>query len=635
MRTWSLRAKLVALSLAPLGLTVLLISVLLYRGAANSLVTQERASMAELTRVAATDIEIWLAGRRDTMKLFGDSKFLREAIGGGPAEVAAGMERLTGWQKSTPVFERLLVVDPAGKVVLDGDPSGSLVGQSVGDSTLWSAAKEKPAETEAVASPAGAPAVLVAAPLMAKDKLAGYVAGWARLDDFKEQVLAHCKAGKTGYLYLMDNTGLVLLHPKAEMELKETLAKHDWCKTLVTGDTGALDYTFEGVSKLAVFQAVKGHPWRIVATLTSSEMYTEIARLAMLVAGLALAALVITGLVSAAGAKAIAVTVSAATDGLRDGAAQVRAAAAQVAETSSQLAGGSQTQAANVEETTAALNMIGQVTGRNADTADHMKRMMTEEAAANFRDINDRLTEMRASLQATVEASAQTARIIKTIDEIAFQTNLLALNAAVEAARAGEAGRGFAVVAEEVRNLAQRSAEAARQTTDLIQQAKDRVGESADRNQAVVAALSANEEISSRVATLTAELAAAAAEQATGIGQVNAAMTQVEQVTQQSAASAEESASASEELAAQAESMYALTNDLERLVHGAKWAAAEMSAPPAARPVALRPATKPTLAPPAVKAVNGSSKALNGNGKAGNGTVQAVHALSADDYADF
>jgi len=166
------------------------------------------------------------------------------------------------------------------------------------------------------------------------------------------------------------------------------------------------------------------------------------------------------------------------------------------------------------------------------------------------------------SIEGISGASEATRRIIKTIDEIAFQTNLLALNAAVEAARAGEAGAGFAVVADEVRALAIRAAEAAKETTGLIDNTIQNVNQGKEFAVATKSAFEQNLDLSNKAATLVSEIAAASNEQSAGIEQMNLAMSSIEQVVQQIAAHAEETASASEELNAQSASMRGIAEEL-------------------------------------------------------------------------
>ena len=159
-------------------------------------------------------------------------------------------------------------------------------------------------------------------------------------------------------------------------------------------------------------------------------------------------------------------------------------------------------------------------------------------------------------------------KIIKTIDEIAFQTNLLALNAAVEAARAGEAGAGFAVVADEVRNLAMRAADAAKNTSGLIEGTIAAVKDGNQLTQKTQEAFQANTDIAMKIGELVDEITAASGEQAQGIGQVNTAVAEMDKVVQQNAANAEESASASEEMSAQAEQMKVMVDELVAMVGG-------------------------------------------------------------------
>ncbi len=165
-------------------------------------------------------------------------------------------------------------------------------------------------------------------------------------------------------------------------------------------------------------------------------------------------------------------------------------------------------------------------------------------------------------------SSEETSKIIKTIDEIAFQTNLLALNAAVEAARAGEAGSGFAVVAGEVRNLAMRAAEAARNTAGLIENTIKRVKDGSELVIRTNETFNEVQKSAAKVGELVGEIAAASNEQAQGINQVNKAVAEMDKVVQQNAANAEESASTSEEMNSQAEQMKAMVNELASLLGG-------------------------------------------------------------------
>ncbi len=256
-----------------------------------------------------------------------------------------------------------------------------------------------------------------------------------------------------------------------------------------------------------------------------------------------------------------------ATDRLGSGSEQVTAAATQVASAGQSIAQGASEQAAALEETTSALQEMASMAKSNAANAQHAARA-ADEAREATRQGDEVMAQMKQAIARSQTAAGETARIIKVIDEIAFQTNLLALNAAVEAARAGDAGRGFAVVAQEVRHLATRSAEAARDTSTLIAQSVESSKEGAELSGRAADSLAQINNAAVKVSELIAQISTASDEQAQGISQVNTAISQMDQVTQGNAASAEESAAASEELSAQANEVQEVTQQLVKLVRG-------------------------------------------------------------------
>ncbi|OPY90553.1 MAG: Methyl-accepting chemotaxis protein II [Syntrophus sp. PtaU1.Bin208] len=252
---------------------------------------------------------------------------------------------------------------------------------------------------------------------------------------------------------------------------------------------------------------------------------------------------------------------------LNQGAGEVLAAAKQVESASQILAEGASDQASTLEETSSSMEEMSSMTKQNADNADQASCLMAE-VVKIVEKVNGHVSQMASAVQEAMQTSEETGKIVKTIDEIAFQTNLLALNAAVEAARAGEAGAGFAVVADEVRNLAMRAAQAAKNTSGLIENTITTVKKSHDLTEQTQQAFKENVEISVKVGSLIEEIAAASEEQAQGIGQINKAVGELDRVIQQTAASAEESASVAEQMNTQAVQMRTYIGDLTQLISG-------------------------------------------------------------------
>jgi len=292
-------------------------------------------------------------------------------------------------------------------------------------------------------------------------------------------------------------------------------------------------------------------------------------------------------------------TLQSITADLDDAAAQVASASGQVSASSQSLAEGSSEQAASLEETSSSLEELASMTKRNDDSAQSAKLLSSETRRAADAGNTD-MAEMRSAMDAIKSSSDDIAKIIKTIDEIAFQTNILALNAAVEAARAGEAGAGFAVVAEEVRALAQRSATAAKETADKIEDSIAKSEHGAAISAKVASSLDIIVDKARRVDDLVAGIASASQEQNSGIGQINAAVGQMDKVTQANAGNAEETAAAAEELSGQSGSLKDIVGQLRLLVGGGsagKTAAAIESVttrtPVPAKAPTVRPASQP------------------------------------------
>jgi len=237
---------------------------------------------------------------------------------------------------------------------------------------------------------------------------------------------------------------------------------------------------------------------------------------------------------------------------INSAAEQVASGSKQVSDSSISLSQGAMEQASAIEELTASIEEISAQTRMNAENATNANEI-AENAKVNAENGYEQMKEMQHAVDEINSASTNIYKIIKVIDEIAFQTNILALNAAVEAARAGQHGKGFAVVAEEVRNLAARSAKAAKETTEMIEGSiKKAEAGSAIANE-TSEALNKIVENTVKVADFISQIAVASNEQAEGIAQINAAVMQVSTVVQTNSATSEESASASEELASQAE----------------------------------------------------------------------------------
>jgi methyl-accepting chemotaxis protein/methyl-accepting chemotaxis protein-1 (serine sensor receptor) len=312
---------------------------------------------------------------------------------------------------------------------------------------------------------------------------------------------------------------------------------------------------------------------------------------------------------------------------LGDGAEQVASAAGQVSSSSQSLAQGASEQAASLEETSASSEEINSMARRNTDNSRTTAALLSQ-SQEKVGHANHYLEEMVTSMDLITKSSDQISKIIKVIDEIAFQTNILALNAAVEAARAGEAGMGFAVVADEVRSLAQRSAQAAKDTAVLIEDSITRSREGKTKVDQVALAIKEITAETSKIKVMVDEVSLGSEEQSRGIDQIGRAISQMEQVTQTNAAAAEESAAAAEELSAQSETLKEVIGRLQLMVGGGSQSSAMMSYRQRARPSSSF--TPSSFTPKPVARSKNFASARSKPPSPGTGTAHAAPARKAE-----
>jgi len=373
------------------------------------------------------------------------------------------------------------------------------------------------------------------------------------------------KIGKEGYGYIINKEGVVVAHHDRTKNFQLDLSKYDFGKEIIQKKKGTIEYSFEGRTRVASFQEYPALGWIVALAVDKAEIMESISAMNLLFIILLIVMATFSLVAGVIFTIRLVKPINRIVVGLTDGSDQVASASTQVSESSQHLAEGASEQASSLEETSSSLEEMSSMTKQNADNANHAKAMMNE-ARGVVEKANAQMAQLAEAIGQITRSSEETGKIIKTIDEIAFQTNLLALNAAVEAARAGEAGAGFAVVADEVRNLALRSAEAARNTSDLIEKTIKAVKNGNEMTASTQEAFRANAELSGKISQLVDEIATASEEQAHGIQQVNATVSEMDKVTQQTAANAEESASAAEEMNAQAQQMRVYVEELAAVV---------------------------------------------------------------------
>ncbi|MDR3460571.1 MAG: methyl-accepting chemotaxis protein [Verrucomicrobiae bacterium] len=529
------------------------------------------AQLNQQCAVSINEVESWVEANRQNLLQWAVEPQILAALANTPEaqtnRAIVGAEQAHA-QQVYGCYENIYLVDLTGACVASSVPK-SVGTLNVGDRQYFKDALAGQTVISPVLSShvTGNPIVVISTPIKADGVVRGVLSCALDVNTFSSKFISPIKILQSGYAFMFDEQGVFIAHPDKTQILKTKLTDFDWGRQMLELHNGEVHYTLEGAAKNTIFKTSDVLHWGLAVTVPTAELNAPVYQMGRVNLLLSLGALTVGVVIMLLTARSITRPLQRLADGLTAGADQTTSAAAQVSASSQSLAEGSSEQAASLEETSSSLEEMSSMTKRNAENAQKANDLARQARTAADKGTANMQT-MNAAMDAIKVSSDDIAKIIKTIDEIAFQTNILALNAAVEAARAGEAGMGFAVVADEVRNLAQRSAQAAKETAGKIEGAITKTAQGVDISRQVAEALNEIAAKARQVDELVTEVAGASREQTQGIAQVNTAVGQMDKVTQSNAASAEESAAAAEELNAQAMTMKESVAELLQLVVG-------------------------------------------------------------------
>lgn len=587
---WNLRSKVLAPTLAVITLGVTVISFAIYRQARDTIVENSTQQMAQFCDVVLSHLEDWFDSQQSNLEGWAGLKIFQSSLQDsflGQSARGAATEELATLRQRYGQFERIHLLDTNGLVIASSD-TNQVNHLNLGDRSYFKAALQgtSGARGTAISKVNNKPIVGIAVPIKDGGRITGVIVGIVSLEFYSAHFLDPVKFQKTGYVAMVDEKGVVLAHPDKSKIATMDITKEDWGKEVMAKPSGHVYYILNGTERYCSFKLSPRLGWRLITVIQASEITAAARRVGILSLGLGLVVLACATVCMLLVVGAVSKPLDKGIQALVESSDMVASAARQISSSSQSLAEGAATQAASLEQTSASLEEMSSMTKVNSDHASMAKdlsnrtRASAESGAADMREMSQAMADIKTS-------SDNIAKIIHTIDEIAFQTNILALNAAVEAARAGEAGMGFAVVANEVRSLAQRCAQAANETTGKIEDSVVKSQRGVELNKKASDRLAEIVENARKVDSLVAEIASASQEQTNGIIQVSTAVTDMDKITQDSAAGAEQSAAAAQELHNQAGKLKDTVDSLAQLVDGAS---SHRHSDNRARPTSITPA---------------------------------------------
>lgn len=819
-RSFGLGGKLLLVLAPSIALGLGIMAFMIYESTSKSLLKTHQDNVKVLVDSKVAELDLWLEERSKEAVEYSLNPVFQQACLTGEADESSAL--LDRYFKATGILENLILADADGKIfasAMDNSAEGVDISQIPVYQANVTASRRgevwigRPAKSPVT----GRPVVLVTAPIKVDNKVVGIIGAPVDLLNISDGITNNVKIGETGYLFVLDGSGVAVAHPAKKNILDVDFNGFEFSKQIIQQKSGSMDYVWEGLDKVAFFESCKNKDWIVTATFEKAEflaMAHAILKKVAVISFFVLIGLVVLvllfsrsmisnplktineaairlangdvelkgfdqgarakiatrsdelgnigrafdklienqlGRAHAAGMiadgdlsvqvqslggqdllgnamirmiesikamdEATQTLVRAALNGnldkrvdssrhqgayaeivaglndlldavvrpineasvvlekaarkdlssritgdfkgkfaeirdnvnstvnaldeamavVTDAVDQVTSASGQIASGSQSLAQGANEQASALEEISSSLEEMSSMTKQNSENAGQAHGLTDGARKAADRG-NESMQEMISAIGKIKQSADETANIVKTIDEIAFQTNLLALNAAVEAARAGEAGKGFAVVAEEVRNLAQRCAEAAKNTSSMIEESVHNAEDGVHISSEVAEVLKEIHQGSGKVNDIVAEIAAAVKEQAAGIDQVNTAVSQMDQVTQQNASNSEESASAAEELSGQAEQLKNMVVEFTLSSHRkSSRALSSASAPADNGSVETREQFKAQRSPATNRIVGGNGSGKKNGDKNGNSktSTERIIPLDDDSFDDF